>query len=330
MIPRPFAEVASVGVAVPPGVLTNADLSRMLDTSDEWIVERTGIRERHIARPEETVALLSREASERALEAAGITADQLDTIVLATASPDRLLPSTACDLQALIGADRAAAFDVGAACPGYIYALTVAEGLIASGQSETVLVVGAEKLSTITDFQDRSTAILFGDGAGASVVRRSTRPGRGILSTFIKSDGRLAPLLYRPGGGAVDPISEKVVCERSHYMKMAGREVFKAAVLAMADACDEALRRAGVTADQVDLLVPHQANLRIIESTAKHAGIPMSKVMVNVDRYGNTSSASIPLALEQAMREGRVAPGSVILLVAFGAGFTWGSAVIRW
>jgi 3-oxoacyl-[acyl-carrier-protein] synthase III len=330
MIPRPFAEVASVGVSVPPGVLTNADLSRMLDTSDEWIVERTGIRERHIARPEESVAQLSREASERALAAAGVTPAQVDAIVLATASPDRLLPSTACDLQALIGAENAAAFDIGAACPGYVYALTVAEGLIASGQSEIVLVVGAEKLSTITDFQDRSTAILFGDGAGASVVRRSTRPGRGILSTFIKSDGRLAPLLYRPGGGAVDPISEKVVCERSHYMKMAGREVFKAAVLAMADACDEALRRAGISASQVDLLVPHQANLRIIEATAKHAGIPMSKVMVNVDRYGNTSSASIPLALEQAVTEGRVGPGSVVMFVAFGAGFTWGSAVIRW
>ena len=330
MIPRPFAEVASVGVAVPPGVLTNADLAGTLDTSDEWIVERTGIRERHIARPDESVAQLSREASERALAAAGVSPAQVDTIVLATASPDRLLPSTACDLQALIGAENAAAFDIGAACPGYVYALTVAEGLIASGQSEIVLVVGAEKLSTITDFQDRSTAILFGDGAGASVVRRSTRPGRGILSTFIKSDGRLAPLLYRPGGGAVDPISEKVVCERSHYMKMAGREVFKAAVLAMADACDEALRRAGISASQVDLLVPHQANLRIIEATAKHAGIPMSKVMVNVDRYGNTSSASIPLALEQAIAEGRVGPGSVVLFVAFGAGFTWGSAVIRW
>ncbi len=330
MIPRPFVEVASVGVAVPPGVLTNADLSRMLDTSDEWIVERTGIRERHIAGPEQTVAMLSREASDRALAAAGVTAAEIDTIVLATASPDRLLPSTACDLQALLGADNAAAFDIGAACPGYIYALAVAEGLIAAGQSETVLVVGAEKLSTITDFQDRSTGILFGDGAGASVVRRSTRPGRGILSTFIKSDGRLAPLLYRPGGGAADPISEKVVCERSHYMKMAGREVFKAAVLAMADACDEALRKAGVTADEVDLLVPHQANLRIIEATAKHAGIPMSKVMVNVDRYGNTSSASIPLALDQALSEGRVGPGAVVLLVAFGAGFTWGSAVIRW
>jgi 3-oxoacyl-[acyl-carrier-protein] synthase III len=330
MIARPFAEVASVGAAVPPRVLTNADLSRVLDTSDDWIVERTGIRERHIAGPEQTVAMLSRDASEGALAAAGVAAGDLDAIVLATASPDRLLPSTACDLQALLGAENAAAFDVAAACPGYIYALTVAEGLIASGQSETVLVVGAEKLSTITDFQDRSTAILFGDGAGASVVRRSTRPGRGILSTFIKSDGRLAPLLFRPGGGSADPISDKVVCERSHYMKMAGREVFKAAVLAMTGACDEAMHRAGLTADQVDLLVPHQANLRIIEATAKHAGLPMSKVMVNVDRYGNTSSASIPLALEQAVREGRVGPGSVILLVAFGAGFTWGSMVIRW
>jgi 3-oxoacyl-[acyl-carrier-protein] synthase-3 len=330
MIPRPFAEVASVGTAVPPGVLTNHDLTQMLDTSDEWIVERTGIRERRIARPEQTVAMLSREASEIALERAGVSPAELDSIVLATASPDRLLPSTACDLQALLGADNAAAFDVSAACPGYLYALTVAEGLIASGQSRTVLVVGAEKLSTITDFQDRSTAILFGDGAGASVVRPSSAAGRGLLSTFLKSDGRLAPLLYRPGGGASDPISEKVVCDRSHYMKMAGREVFKAAVLAMAEACDEALTQAGVTADAIDLLVPHQANLRIIEATAKHAGVPMSKVMVNLDRFGNTSSASIPLALDQAVCEGRIGPGSLVLLVAFGAGFTWGSAVVRW
>ena len=330
MIPRPFAELASVGTAVPPGVLTNHDLTRTLDTSDEWIVERTGIRERRIAEPEQSVAMLSREAAEIALERAGIGPADLDAIVLATASPDRLLPSTACDLQALLGADNAAAFDVSAACPGYIYAITVAEGLIASGQSRTVLVIGAEKLSTITDFQDRSTAILFGDGAGASVVRRSTQPGRGLLSTYLKSDGRLAPLLYRPGGGSSDPISEKVVCERSHYMKMAGREVFKAAVRAMAEACDEALTRAGVTADQIDLLIPHQANLRIIDATAKHAGIPMSKVMVNLDRYGNTSSASIPLALDQAVAEGRVVPGSLVLLVASGAGFTWGRAVVRW
>jgi 3-oxoacyl-[acyl-carrier-protein] synthase-3 len=331
MIRRPFAEMASVGVAVPPGVLTNADLTRMLDTSDQWIVERTGIRERHIARPEQSVAMLSCQASVKALDQAGLTAKDVDAIVLATATPDRLLPSTACDLQALLGADQAVAFDISAACPGFIFATTVAEGLIASGQSEVVLVVGAEKLSTITDFKDRSTAILFGDGAGAAVVRRASgNDGRGILSTFIKSDGKLAPLLYIPGGGAADPISEKVVSERSHYMKMAGREVFKAAVLAMSEACDEALRRAGLTADEVDLLIPHQANVRIIEATAKHAGMPMDRVMVNVDRYGNTSSASIPLALEQAITEGRVKPGSVLLLVAFGAGFTWGSAVIRW
>jgi 3-oxoacyl-[acyl-carrier-protein] synthase-3 len=327
----PIAEVAGLGVAVPPGVLTNHDLTRMLDTSDQWIVERTGIRERHIAKPDQTVAMLSCEASIKALEQAGVGPKDLDSIVLATASPDRLLPATACDLQALLGAENAAAFDIGAACPGFIFALGVAQGLIASQQSETVLVVGAEKLSTITDFQDRSTAILFGDGAGAAVLRpASGKDGRGILSVFLKSDGRLAPLLYRPGGGSADPISEKVVCERSHYMKMAGREVFKAAVLAMAEACDEALRRAGLTADDVDLLIPHQANIRIIEATAKHAGMPMEKVMVNVDRYGNTSSASIPLALDQAIAEGRVKPGSILLLVAFGAGFTWGSAVIRW
>src|SRR5215207_4485754 len=331
MIRRPFAEMASVGVAVPPGVLTNADLTQMLDTSDEWIVERTGIRERHIARPDQSVAMLSCEASVKALDQAGYTPKDVDAIVLATATPDRLLPSTACDLQALLGADRAAAFDISAACPGFVFATGIAEGLIASAQSEVVLVVGAEKLSTITDFQDRSTAILFGDGAGAAVVRRSTGDnGRGILSTFLKSDGKLAPLLLRPGGGAVDPISEKVVCERSHYMKMAGREVFKAAVLTMSEACDEALERAGVSAEDVDLMVPHQANIRIIEATAKHAGLSMDKVMVNVDRYGNTSSASIPLALEQAIGEGRVKPGSLLLLVAFGAGFTWGSAVIRW
>ena len=327
---RPFAEVASVGSAAPERVLTNHELSQVLDTSDQWIVERTGIRERRIAAPDQTVAMLSRDASLLALDRAGVGVEELDTIVLATASPDRLLPSTACDLQALLGATNAAAFDVVAACPGYVYALTVAEGLIASGQSKTVLVVGAEKLSTITDFQDRSTAILFGDGAGASVVRRAGGSGRGILSTFLKSDGRLAPLLYRPGGGSVDPISEKVVCDRSHYMKMAGREVFKAAVLAMSEACDAALSRAGVSADEIDLLIPHQANLRIIEATAKHAGMPMSKVMVNLDRFGNTSSASIPLALDQAVAEGRVGPGSLLLLVAFGAGFTWGSAVVRW
>jgi 3-oxoacyl-[acyl-carrier-protein] synthase-3 len=330
---RPFAAVTGLGVAVPPRVVDNAWFAERLDTSDEWIVERTGIRERRIADPTQTVADLSREAAEHAMREAGITAGEIDAIVLGTATPDRLLPSTACDLQVLLGAVNATAFDISAACPGFIYALTVAEGLIASGQSRTTLVIGAEKLSAITDMQDRSTAILFGDGAGAAVVQRTEPTGdkpRGILSTFLKSDGRLGNLLYRPGGGSSDPLSEKVLAERSHYLRMSGREVFKAAVIAMAEASDEAIRRAGVTADEIDLLVPHQANVRIIEATAKHAGMPMERVMVNVDRYGNTSSASIPLALDQAVREGRIGPGSLVLLVAFGAGFTWGSAVVRW
>ena len=332
MIQRPFAEIAGLGVAVPSRVVTNADFEATLDTSDQWIVERTGIRERRYAGPEDSVASLSRDAALAAMDRAGVTAADLDSIVLGTASPDRLLPSTACDLQALLGAERAAAFDISAACPGFLYALTVAEGLIASEQSEVSLVIGAEKLTSITDMTDRSTAILFGDAAGAAIVRR-TRGGpgaRGVLSTFIKSDGRLGDLLYRPGGGSADPLSAEVLASGSHFIRMAGREVFKAAVLAMSDACDQALARAGVTADQIDVLVPHQANVRIIEATAKHAGMPMDRVMVNVDRYGNTSSASIPLALDQAVAEGRIGPGSLLLLVSFGAGFTWASAVVRW
>ena len=330
MIRRPIAWLAGLGTAVPERVVTNAELESVLDTSDQWIVERTGIRQRHYAAPGQSVASLARDAAERALTNAGLTAKDIGAIILSTATPDRRLPSTACDLQALLGADNAAAFDISAACPGFVFSLTVAEGLIASEQAENVLVVGAEKLTTITDMQDRSTAILFGDGAGVAVLRRSRGGERGLLSTFIKSDGRLAELLYIPGGGADDPISEKVVRERSHYMKMAGREVFKHAVLTMAEACDEALRRAGVRAEEVDLLVPHQANIRIIDATAKHAHMPMDKVMVNVDRFGNTSSASIPLALDQAQAEGRIRPGSLVLLVAFGAGFTWGSALVRW
>lgn len=333
MLRRPFAAIRGLGVAVPPRVLDNAWFEQRLETSDQWIVERTGIRERHIADPSQSVADLSHEASMKAMAQAGVTPDQIDAIVLGTATPDRLLPSTACDLQVLLGARNAAAFDISAACPGFIYALTIAEGLIASGQSRTALVIGAEKLSSITDYEDRGTAILFGDGAGAAVVQRTEPTGdkpRGILSTFLKSDGRLGNLLYRPGGGAAEPLSEKVLAERSHFIRMAGREVFKAAVLAMAEASDEAIRRAGVSADEIDLLVPHQANIRIIEATAKHAGMPMDRVMVNVDRYGNTSSASIPIALDQAVRERRIGPGSLVLLVAFGAGFTWGSAVVRW
>jgi 3-oxoacyl-[acyl-carrier-protein] synthase-3 len=330
---RPFARITGLGVAVPDQIVPNSWFEERLETSDQWIVDRTGIRERRFAGPNDTVASLSATAANGAMAGAGISPEQLDAIVLGTATPDRLLPATACDLQALLGATNAFALDIDAACPGFLFALSLAEGLIASGQGDNMLVLGAEKLTAITDFEDRGTAVLFGDAAGAAVLSRTTPDGpapRGILSSFLKSDGRLANLLYRPGGGSADPISAKVVEERSHYMKMQGREVFKAAVLAMAEACDEALHRAGMTGDDIDLLVPHQANLRIIDATARHAGIPMDKVMVNVDRYGNTSSASIPLALAQAEAEQRIGPGSVVLLVAFGAGFTWASSVIRW
>ena len=330
MIERPIAFVGGLGVAIPERVVTNHDFEKSLDTSDQWIVERTGIRERRFAGPDETVSSMGKTAAEMALRRAGVAAADLDGIIVATATPDRPLPSTACELQALLGSERAATFDIAAACSGFVYGLTIAEGMIATGQFDRILVVGGEKLTSITDATDRSTAILFGDGAGAAVIQRATDKSRGILSTFIRSDGRLRLLLHIPGGGTADPISEKVVRERSHYMKMAGREVFKHAVTEMAEACDVALTRAGITGEQLDLLVPHQANIRIIESTAKHAGLPMSKVMVNVDRYGNTSSASIPLALAQAEAEGRLKQGMLVMLVAFGAGFTWGSAVIRW
>jgi 3-oxoacyl-[acyl-carrier-protein] synthase-3 len=330
---RPFARIAGLGIAVPERVVPNSWFEERLETSDQWIVDRTGIRERHFAGPEDTVASLSATAAGQALGQAGLGAADLDAIVLGTATPDRLLPATACDLQALLGATNAFALDIDAACPGFLFALSMAEGLIAAGQAENILVLGAEKLTAITDFEDRGTAVLFGDGAGAVVLRPTSPEGsapRGILSSYLKSDGRLADLLYRPGGGSRHPISNEVVAERSQFMKMQGREVFKAAVLAMAEACDVALQRAGLRGEDIDLLVPHQANLRIIDATARHAGVPMDKVMVNVERYGNTSSASIPLALAQAEAEGRIGPGSVVLLVAFGAGFTWASSVIRW
>jgi 3-oxoacyl-[acyl-carrier-protein] synthase-3 len=262
------------------------------------------------------------------MERAGVGAGELDTIILSTATPDRLLPATAVDVQAALGASRAAAFDLSAACSGWLYGLTVGEGMLMTGAAKTVLVVGAEKMSAIVDWQDRATCVLFGDGAGAAVLKRS-REGKGILSSFLRSDGTLAELLYRPHGGATTPLSEAVLAERSHYVKMAGREVFKHAVRMMADAADRALDGARLTGADVDLMIPHQANVRIIEATAKHANIPMSKVFVNVDRYGNTSSASIPIALDEAIEAGRIKDGSTVLLCAFGAGFTWGSMVVR-
>jgi 3-oxoacyl-[acyl-carrier-protein] synthase-3 len=326
---RPVAYLAGIGAYAPARIMRNEEFAALgLETNDEWIVQRTGIRERHIAGPDENNCTMSTVAARQAMARAGVTAGELDVIVLGTATPDRLLPSTAVDLQAALGASRAAAFDVMAACSSWLYGLIVAEGLVASGNAETALVVGTEKLTTIVDWKDRSTCVLFGDGAGAAVLKRS-RQGKGILSTYMRSDGTLAELLYRPSGGASRPFDQASLDDRSIYIKMEGREVFKHAVRSMSEAADRALDGAKLTGANIDLMIPHQANVRIIEATAKHAGIPMEKVFVNVDRYGNTSSASIGLALNEAIAQGRVSEGSTVLLVAFGAGFTWASLVIR-
>jgi 3-oxoacyl-[acyl-carrier-protein] synthase-3 len=327
-VKRPIAQLLSVGHNVPAKVLTNHDFAAMgLETSDEWIYERTGIKERRIA-TRETVCSMAAEAACTAMRRANVHAGEIDVILLSTATPDRLLPATAVDVQAALGAKRAAAFDIDAACSGWLYALTVGEGLIMNGTAETVLVIGSEKMSSIVDWSDRSTCVLFGDGAGATVLRRS-RGGKGILSSFLRSDGTLAELLYRPHGGASVPISEAVLMDRSHFVKMAGREVFKHAVRSMAEATDRALDGAKLTGHDIDVLIPHQANIRIIEATAKHAGISMDKVFVNVDRYGNTSSASIPIALDEAFEQRRIGEGATVLMVAFGAGFTWASLIAR-
>lgn len=326
---RPIIELSGVGHYAPARVMTNHEFAAMgLDTNHEWIIGRTGICERRIAGPGDTTASMAANASRLAMQRAGVTAADLDVVVLSTATPDRLLPATAVDLQAELGASGAAAFDIGAACSGFLYGLTVAEGLIATGSARTVLVASSEKMSAIIDWTDRSTCVLFGDAAGA-VVARPSRDGRGVLSTFMRSDGTLADLLYRPEGGATTPMSADVLARRTHLVKMSGRETFKHAVHSMCEAVDHALERAQLSADDIDLLVPHQANARIIEATAKHAGIPMDKVFVNVERYGNTSSASIPISIDEAMQEGRIHPGTTALLVAFGAGFTWASMVVR-
>jgi 3-oxoacyl-[acyl-carrier-protein] synthase-3 len=326
---RPIASVIATGRGIPEHVMTNHDFAAIgIETSHDWIVERSGIVERHIAREGDTTCSMAATASRQAMERARVLPGEIDAIVLSTASPDRLLPATAVDLQAELGASRAAAFDIGAACSGWLYAMTVAEGLIATGVAETILVAGSEKMSAIVDWKDRATCVLFGDGAGAVLLKKS-RTGKGILSAYMRSDGNLADLLYRPSGGATVPMTEAVLEERSHLVRMAGREVFKHAVRSMSDAADRALDGARLTGADIDLLIPHQANIRIIEATAKHSNIPMDKVYVNVDRYGNTSSASIPIAIDEAVEKGLIKEGSTVLLVAFGAGFTWASMVIR-
>jgi 3-oxoacyl-[acyl-carrier-protein] synthase-3 len=328
--PEPLVEILSTGRYLPSRVLSNAELEKTVDTSDEWIRERTGIRERRIAGPDESAALMGSEAARCAMARAGVEPGEVDLLITSTATPDRLLPSTACDIQAILGATNAMALDVSAACSGFLYGLSLAEAYVAAGRGDIALVVATEKMSAIVDWQDRSTCILFGDGSGAMVLRRTENGRRGILSHFNRSDGRLAELLWRPAGGATIPFDVAVLDRRDHYLKMAGREIFKHAVRSMAEAADVALQQAGLTGEDVDLLIPHQANMRIIDATAKYAGIPMDKVVVNVDRFGNMSSASIPVAFDEAIESGRLRAGMNVLSVTFGAGLTWGATVVRW
>ena len=326
---RPFAMLTATAHAVPRRVFHNDEFASIgVDTNDEWIRERTGIRQRYLAGEGENLTSLSAAAAREAMEAAGVTASELDAIILGTASPDRLLPSTAVEVQAALGATRAVAFDIDAACSGWLYGIQVAEGLIATGNYETILVIGGEVLSRIINWKDRNTCVLFGDGSGATIVKKASK-GRGILSAYMRSDGTLADLLQRPKGAGYEPMTSEILAEGSHFITMAGREVFKNAVRSMADAADRALDGAKLSASDIDVLIPHQANIRIIEATAKHASIPMEKVFVNVDRFGNTSAASIPIALSEAMKQGVVKEGTTVMFVAFGAGFTWGSMVVR-
>jgi 3-oxoacyl-[acyl-carrier-protein] synthase-3 len=314
----------------PSRVLTNADLERMVDTTDAWIVERTGIRERRIADDDVGVVKMGYYAGRDALAEAKLAVSDVDAIIVSTATPDRLLPATACDIQAMLGTSHAASFDVGAACAGWLFALSVAHGMVLSGQIETALCIASEKMSAITDWTDRATCVLFGDAAGAAVVRRSDEEGRGILASYMRSDGHLAELLHRPSGSMRVPLDVVEVTARDGSLRMAGREVFKSAVRSMCEAADAVMQQAGVHRDDVDLLVPHQANIRIIEATAKYASIPMERVWVNVDRYGNTSSASIPVSLHEARQAGKIRDGSLVLMLSFGAGLTWAGMLLRW
>lgn len=322
------ARIAGTGSYVPERVLTNRDLERMVATSDAWIVDRTGIRERRIAAPGEACSDLGVRAAEVALQAAGVDAAELDLILVATCTGDAPLPSTACIIQHRLGAVRAAACDLGAACCGFVYALAVGDAYVKTGFRH-VLVVGAEVMSMITDWTDRNTCVIFGDGAGA-VVLTAAEGERGILSSHLHSDGSLWELICVPGGGSRIPPSEKMLAEGLQYMKMKGNETFKVAVKTLEDSAREALSANNLSVEDLDLYVPHQANARIISAVAARLGLPMEKVVLNMDRYGNTSAASIPLALDEAVRAGRVREGSLVMMAAFGSGLTWASSIVRW
>ena len=320
--------IAGTGSYAPARVLTNADLERMVATSDEWIRERTGIRERRIAATGEACSDLAVQAGKRALAAAGLAATDLDMILVATCTGDYPLPATACLVQHQLGATKAGACDLSAACCGFIYALSVADAYVKNGMRH-VLVIGSEVMSAITDWTDRNTCVLFGDGAGAVIVSASDGE-RGILSTHLRSDGALCELIMVPGGGSRTPPSEKVLAEHLQYIKMKGNETFKVAVRTLEEIARATLSANGLRVEDLDLYVPHQANVGILKAVIERLGLPIEKVMLNVDRYGNTSAASIPIALDEAIREGRIKDGSLVMLGAFGAGLTWASAVIRW
>ena len=324
----PPVGISGLGFYLPSKILTNADLEKIVDTSDEWIRTRTGIKQRHIAAADEATSDLAVKAAQAALKQAGIPPTDLDMILVATMTPDMPCPATACIVQAKLGAPQAAATDVAAACSGFVYGLVMARHMIAGGAYKNVLVVGAEVLSRFVDWKDRGTCVLFGDGAGAAVISR-TEQGQ-ILSTHLGSDGTKADLLNVPGGGTATPASHESVDNRLHFIKMNGGEVFKHAVRGMSDAAHRAIEGAGIKPEQIACVVPHQANIRIIQAVVERAGIPLEKVYLNVDRYGNMSAASTIVALCEAVRDGRIKKGDYALLVAFGAGLTWGSAVIKW
>lgn len=321
--------VTGIGSYLPERVLTNRELAEMVDTSDEWIRTRTGIGERHIARDDEATSDMASEAARRALKDAELTSDAVNMIIVATVTPDMPFPSTACFVQERIGAGNAFCFDLEAACAGFLYALKIATRFIASGTVETALIIGAEKLSAVTDWEDRGTCVLFGDGAGAAVLQ-TREGGRGIMSSFMGSDGSLTDLLKIPGGGSRNPASVQTVNDRLHYMKMNGREVFKHAVRCMCDAGQRVLRKCGLTIEDVAWVIPHQANMRIIQAIADRLDAPIDKFIVNLEFVGNMSAASVPVALDGAVCDGRIKRGDVLLLIVFGGGFTWGATVLEW
>ncbi len=323
------AAITGMGSAVPETILTNADFEKTLDTSDEWIIKRTGIRERRVVGEGETTATLATEAARRAIADAGMTVDQVELIICATVTPEMLFPATACFVQNALGAKDIPSFDLSAACSGFIYALSAGEQFIRTGAYRNVLVIGADCLSRFADYKDRSSCILFGDAAGAVVLQPTAELDKGIQHTVLHSDGSKWDLLHVPAGGVRHPATHQTVDDGMHYVHMKGREVFRFAVEKMQWLMGDCMTKCGLRAEDVDLIVPHQVNIRIIQAAVEKFGFPMEKIAVNIDKYGNTSAASIPLAMEEAFHAGRIGPGSTIVLVAFGAGLSWAGAVIR-